>query len=285
MIGFRGGARAFGYTGCVTDAIRTASSFSNAAGTRRYEVYAPPPRKRGPRPLLMMLHGCTQGPEDFAVGTRMNALADLHDFVVAYPAQSAAANAMRCWNWFVAGDQQRDRGEPSLIAGIARQVAEQHALDRQRIYIAGFSAGGAMAVVLAETHGDLFAGLGVHSGIPYAAPPRAAAAHALPTIVFHGDADANVNVAQGAELVRRAAAREEIAAGPLRVTIRQARTAGGLDCTVTSYRRDAARSRIEFWLVHGAGHGWFGGSPAGSYTEARGPDASGEMVRFFGLSG
>ncbi|MDE1922378.1 MAG: PHB depolymerase family esterase [Gammaproteobacteria bacterium] len=268
----------------MTEAIRTRASFSNAAGTRAYEVYAPPSRKPGPRPSIVMLHGCTQGPEDFAVGTRMNALADLHDFVVVYPAQSPAANAMRCWNWFAAGDQERDRGEPSLVAGIARQVAERHALDRQRIYIAGFSAGAAMAVVLADAYGDLFAARAVHSGIPFAARPRAAATHALPTIVFHGDADANVNVAQGAEIVRQAAAREEIDGGALRVTTRRSRSAGGLDCTVTSYRRDASRPRIEFWLVHGAGHAWFGGSPAGSYTEARGPDASAEMVRFFGLS-
>ena len=265
--------------------VSSGSSFTNAAGTRAYAVYAPAPRKRGPRPLLVMLHGCTQDPGDFAVGTRMNALADLHDFVVVYPAQAAAANALRCWNWFVAQDQLRDQGEPSLIAGIARQVAEDHALDRHRIYIAGFSAGGAMAVVLAETYGELFAALGVHSGIPFAGLPRAAATHAIPTIVFHGDADPNVNVSQGAEIVRRCVAREETLQGPLQVSARQARSAGGLDYTVTSYRRDAARARIEFWMAHGAGHAWLGGSPAGSFTDARGPDASGEMVRFFGLSG
>ncbi len=269
----------------MTQAIRTGSSFSNAAGTRAFDLYIPAPRRRGPRPLLVMLHGCTQDPEDFAIATRMNALADLHDFAVVYPAQSAAANGMRCWNWFIAENQKRDQGEPSLIAGIARQVAAQYALDSQRIYIAGFSAGGAMAVVLAETYGDLFAALGVHSGIPYAARPRAAATHALPTIVFHGDADPNVNAAQGAEIVRQAAVRAETAGGPLQVTARQARSAGGLDCTITSYRRDAPRARIEFWLVHGAGHAWFGGAPTGSYTDARGPDASGEMARFFGLSG
>ncbi len=311
-----------GYTGGVTRTIRpgpppeisaagrtVVASYSNGAGTRAYEVYAPPPRTPGPRPLLVMLHGCAQGPADFAAGTRMNALADLHDFVVVYPAQSTAANPMRCWNWFNVQDQWRDQGEPSLIAGIARQVTADHALDAGRLCIAGFSAGGAMAVIVAQTHAEMFAALGVHSGLPYGAAQDAAsalaamqggtAAHgragarggsappvspAIPTIVFHGDADATVNVGNGAEIVRRAVAREVELHGVLHAGVQHRQAAGGREYTVTEYRGDAAQPLIEYWVVHGAGHAWSGGSSGGGFTDLGGPDASAEMVRFLGLS-
>jgi poly(hydroxyalkanoate) depolymerase family esterase len=253
-----------------------------------------------------MLHGCGQTPRDFANGTRMNQFADEHGFVVAYPAQSPAANPLNCWNWFEAAHQGRDRGEPAQIAAITRQVAADHGIDDRRIFVAGLSAGGAMAVILGHTYPELFAAVGVHSGIPYGlahdavsaldamhgAPPAAAPASirapgsgapgsAIPTIVFHGDCDTTVDLGNGAAIVADAVSLAEESAGPLDKTVQERRTAAGREYTTTRYGRAGAPPQVEYWVVHGAGHAWSGGSPLGSFTDATGPDASAEMVRFF----
>jgi poly(hydroxyalkanoate) depolymerase family esterase len=250
-------------------------------------------------PLLVMLHGCTQSPDDFAAGTRMNAWADVHGFLVVYPAQSANANGSNCWNWFRTGDQARDSGEPSLIAGITREVAAAYTVDARRIFVAGMSAGGAMAVVLGATYPDLYAAIGAHSGLPYGAahdtpsafaamkrrgvgagPANRAVARAIPTIVFHGDRDHTVDAGNGAEIVERATAarsdRQE-----LRTQVHTGNAAGGRSYSRTEYVDGANRPVVEQWVLHGAGHAWSGGSPSGSFTDARGPDASAEMIRFF----
>jgi len=279
-----------------------ARSFSNAAGTRAYKLYIPagyPDLCSEPMPLLVMLHGCTQSPDDFAAGTRMNAWADVHGFLVVYPAQSANANGSNCWNWFRTGDQARDSGEPSLIAGITREVAAAYRVDARRIFVAGMSAGGAMAVVLGATYPDLYAAIGAHSGLPYGAahdtpsafaamkrrgvgagPANRAAARAIPTIVFHGDRDHTVDAGNGAEIVERATAarsdRQE-----LRTQVHTGNAAGGRSYSRTEYVDRANRPVVEQWVLHGAGHAWSGGSPSGSFTDARGPDASAEMIRFF----
>src|SRR5260221_9677643 len=151
-------------------------SYSNGAGNLRYKLYIPARFRRGRSSLLVMLHGCRQTPQDFATGTRMNDLADEHGFLVVYPAQSAAANAFTCWNWFRGKDQAREAGEPALIAGITREVASEHAVDAARTFIAGLSAGGAMAVVLGATYPDFFSPGGGASGPPHLAPPAAASA-------------------------------------------------------------------------------------------------------------
>jgi poly(hydroxyalkanoate) depolymerase family esterase len=260
--------------------------FTNAAGTRTYKVYLPERHATAGLPLVVMLHGCKQDPDDFAAGTRMNELAEEIGFVVAYPAQSAKANVSACWNWFQAAHQARDTGEPSLIAGITRELVERHRLDARRVYAAGLSAGGAMAAVMGATYPELFAAIGIHSGLGYAAAhdlpsalaamrgkpggKRRRAARSLPTIVFHGDSDTTVHPSNG----------EHAVVGTLEKT--ESGEANGRAYTRTVHWDAAGKPVLEHWLVHGAGHAWCGGSASGSFTDPRGPDASREMVRFFG---
>jgi poly(hydroxyalkanoate) depolymerase family esterase len=267
-----------------------------AGGARAYRLYLPSGYRGQPVPLVVMLHGCTQSPEDFAAGTRMNLLAEERTFLVAYPAQCQKANASRCWNWFSPGDQQRDRGEPALIAGITRRIMREHAVDPKRVYVAGLSAGGAAAAVLAGAYPDLFAAVGVHSGLPsgsasdvasaFAAmrqgdgPAAAARRHPfVPTIVFHGDQDATVHPRNGERVAEQAAT--AAAAAGLRTRVERGRAAGGHPWRRVLHADEGGRTVIERWVVEGAGHAWSGGSPAGSYTDPRGPDASREMLRFF----
>ncbi|CAA9346939.1 MAG: Poly(3-hydroxybutyrate) depolymerase [uncultured Lysobacter sp.] len=250
-------------------------------------------------PLVVMLHGCTQSPEDFAVGTRMNALAEQHGFLVAYPAQASNANTSKCWNWFRREDQQRDRGEPAVLAGITLEIASRHRVDRQRIYVAGLSAGAAMAVILGATYPDVFAAVGAHSGLPYAAAHdmpsafgamqgnggHAAQAHLpsaprVPTIVFHGDRDHTVNVSNGWAITEHAA-RGGAGDVPLRMSAGPHGGGSSHSLQRTVHADENDRPVVEHWLLHGTGHAWSGGSPEGSYTASRGPDASAEMIRFF----
>ena len=181
------------------------------AGIRNYKVFIPPGYNKQPLPLVVMLHGCTQAPEDFALGTGMNALAATHQFFVVYPEQALLANGLKCWNWFKSSNQHRDRGEPAIIAGITQEVIKTYGLDATRVYVAGLSAGGAMAVIMGRAYPDLYAAVGVHSGIPYAAAHNANSAFAvmkgavsrsrrttlaprlIPTIVLHGDNDKTVH--------------------------------------------------------------------------------------------
>jgi poly(hydroxyalkanoate) depolymerase family esterase len=285
--------------------------FSNAAGTRAYKLYVPLRIAESPPPMVVMLHGCTQSASDFAAGTRMNRLAEEHGFLVLYPEQGANSNASKCWNWFQGQDQVRDSGEPSLLAGMVRDVAARHGVDRRRIFVAGLSAGAAMAVILGETYPELFAGVGAHSGLPYASAhdipsamaamkggrglsglagiPGAAnatrkkAAHAVPVIVFHGDRDHTVQQTNGAAIVQQAT--DAHVSGPEKVTLhsstQRATSPGGRSYSRTIQADDAGLPRIESWTLHGAGHAWSGGDASGSYTDGTGPDASAEMVRFF----
>lgn len=289
-----------------------AREFSNHAGTRTYKVYVPFGTANAPRAMMVMLHGCTQSADDFAAGTQMNRLADEHGFLVVYPEQAADANASKCWNWFKPQDQLRDAGEPSLIAGIVREVAKRHGADPRRIFVAGLSAGAAMAVVLGETYPELFTGVGAHSGLPYgsahdipsalaamkgghsamaglksipraARTPRRKVTKAVPAIVFHGDRDQIVRPTNGAQIVRQAQEAHESQAGgtALHVSAQGGIASGGRRFSRTVHANAAGQACIECWTVHGAGHAWSGGHPSGSYTEGSGPDASVEMVRFF----
>jgi poly(hydroxyalkanoate) depolymerase family esterase len=278
------------------------ASFTNQAGTRSYKLYLPSGRAGERLPLVVMLHGCTQSPDDFAAGTRMNALAEEHGCLVAYPAQPAAANPSKCWNWFEPNDQQRGQGEPSLIAGITRQIIRDHSVDPSRVYVAGLSAGGAAAAILGATYSDLYAAIGVHSGLACgaasdlpsaframrqgAAPlerragrvsTNGEAARIVPTIVMHGDQDTTVHPRNGDEVI----AQSRAPAIELRAVVHRGQVPGGHAYSRAVYSDPAGRPLLEQWTIHGAGHAWAGGSPAGSYTDPRGPDAAREMLRFF----
>ncbi len=287
----------------TADGRMLAGTFGNAAGQRDYLLYRPVPgaSSEGPRPLVIMLHGCTQTPADFAAGTAMNVLADRHDFLVLYPGQSTSANPSACWNWFNPDSQRAQGGEPSIISGMVEDIVNAHPVDRSRIFVAGLSAGGAMAAILADTFPDLVAAVAVHSGL------RAGAAHDLPsalaamkrgapaptfarhrpdeprrpvrTIVFHGRQDRTVHPANGGQVADAALA----CWPPGSLTVRQekGRADGGRSYTRTRHVDPGGKVMVERWEVQGAGHAWAGGSPQGTHTDPGGPDASAAMVDFF----
>ena len=297
----------------------TSGMHTHGATTRAYKLFVPP-GDVGPQPaLIVMLHGCTQNPDDFAAGTGMNERARQGGFFVLYPAQSQDANASRCWNWFEHSHQRRGRGEAGLIAAMTQAIVNAYGIDPRRVFIAGLSAGGAMAAVVATAYPEIFAAVGVHSGLPPGAAanlPQALAAMRgdsvapaarvanvtrlgttpggsarvhipVPTIVFHGDEDRTVHPrnAEGvveAMLCGSAAATRLGSDRPVsNASVEHGMSAHGRRYTRTIYVSDDGQVVAERWLIHGAGHAWAGGRAEGSYTDAQGPDATSEMLRFF----
>ena len=294
--------------------------YSCAEGQRDWRLYVPPGAAGRALPLVVMLHGCTQDPDDFAAGTAMDDAAREQGFLVLYPAQCRKSNPQACWNWFKHSHQQRGKGEPALLAGLTREIIAEHGADPRRVYVAGLSAGGAMAAILGQTYPDLYAAVGVHSGLAAGAAndlPSALAAMAggaadlrmpdglnglpgmpgaskkasplkcpgveggsgVPTIVFHGDQDRTVHPVNGNHVVS-ACMRSQSADGASSVSEEKGRQQGRA-YTRHIHVNGEGRPLAEHWLVHGAGHAWAGGRPHGSYTDAGGPDATREMLRFF----
>ncbi|MBT2788935.1 MULTISPECIES: PHB depolymerase family esterase [unclassified Halomonas] len=277
----------------------TAGSFSNRVGTRDYKLYVPSGYHGQALPLVVMLHGCTQNPDDFAAGTEMNRLAEEQPCCVLYPAQPMTANHSKCWNWFKAEDQQREGGEPAILAGMTRQIIDTYGLDAGRVYVAGLSAGAAMATTLAMTYPDLFAAVGVHSGLPHGVAKSlpdalgamqggtgplgggnqaqgAGWASNVPAIIFHGDRDTTVHPSNADRVAAQYSTSRQAGA-----TVEKGKVANGHGYTCTTHRDASGKPCLEQWRVHGAGHAWSGGSKKGSYTDPQGPDATREMLRFF----
>ena len=264
----------------------TDSSHTHASLTRRYKLYIPPNSAGKSLPLVVMLHGCTQNPDDFAAGTGMNRLAREQGFYVLYPAQSADANPQRCWNWFKHTHQSRGRGEAALLASMTLSIMQQHGIDARRVYIAGLSAGGAMAAIVAAAYPEIYAGVGVHSGLAVGAASNVSEALAamrsgakgsrggsvggfkgkgqdgpcrpVPTIVFHGDQDHTVHPLNGQQVSEQVSAAAPGAAGK---RVEQGVSSGGRRFTRTVHLRSNA---VESDAASGAVSGIAGGSVASS---------------------
>jgi poly(hydroxyalkanoate) depolymerase family esterase len=269
----------------------------STAGSRGYTLFLPSQPAR-PNGLILMLHGCKQSPDDFARGTRMNALAEKHGLAIAYPDQTSAHNAAACWNWFQTGHQARGAGEPAILASLARKLAKDYALGREAVFVAGLSAGGAMAAILADVYPDVFSAAGVHSGLARGSardvmsamsamrsggsgagkpelPDAVRRAAPVRRIIFHGSADSTVHPANAGAIVASALGHD---AGPVRLI---ARLVQGRSYSRSDYAGPKGMILAELWMIDGAGHAWSGGHATGSYTDATGPDASAQMVRFF----
>jgi len=293
-------------------------AYNGPAGSRPYFVYTPANYQVGTAvPMIVMLHGCTQTPADFAAGTQMDQLADQKQFIVVYPQQTSTYNQESCWNWFDPADQSRGSGEPAIIAGIAQAVAQntsQWTIDTHRIYVAGLSAGAAMSVIMGATYPDIFAAIGVQSGLEYKAATTSndaftalrqggpdptqqgqvaynamgSAARVVPTITLHGTSDYLVYPVNGEQVVQQWMQTDHLASqntynasfnSPTSTTNGQ--VAGGRSYTVYTWNDNNGNEVQEYWVVNAMGHAWSGGSNSGSYTDPQGPSATQAIYNFF----
>lgn len=296
----------------------TQYTYSGSAGSRPYYVYTPTNYQVGTAvPLLVMLHGCTQTPTDFANGTQMNALADQDQFIVVYPQQTSTYNSLSCWNWFQTADQVRGSGEPAIIAGIVQtveQTSSQWTVDTNRVYVAGMSAGAAMAVIMGATYPDIFAAIGVHSGLEYQAatsqtaastaqsqggPDPAtqgqaaynamgSAARVVPTIDFQGQSDYTVYPVNGDQVIEQWMQTDHLASSGTYnasfsspTTNTSGQVSGGYAYTTQTWNNSNGVEIEEYWKISSMGHAWSGGSSSGSYTDPKGPSATNAMYAFF----
>ncbi|SAL02245.1 PHB depolymerase family esterase [Caballeronia pedi] len=281
------------------------TQFAHGGETHRFKLYIPSVHHGQPLPMVVMLHGAQQDPDDFAAGTEMNETAEAYGYIVAYPEQSESANLLRCWHWFRARDQARESGETSMIAALTREVVAAYNVDPARVYAAGMSAGGAMAVNLAVTHPELYAAAAVHSGVAFGVADEAISAlcamndgmgkirlpvsspdrfqhRAVPLIVFHGDADETVHPRNCDQIVAmRGLMKVDRGATSEVSSTYAAKAVNGYAYTRRVFHDENGRPVGEQWLVHGLGHAWSGGNARGTYADPRGPHASSEMIRFF----
>ncbi len=268
----------------------------SASGSRGYKLYLPPNTPKRPKGLILMLHGCSQSPDDFAAGTHMNALAGKHGFAVAYPAQVRRNNSGSCWNWYNPRHQVRGIGEPAILASLTRKLMRDFGLGRDAVFVAGLSAGGAMADILADLYPDLFSAAGIHSGIARGsayslmtamsvmrsgtvsrgiAPIVLARPVPVRRIIFHGGADATVHPSNATRIVAAAVGDDAV---PSRTGTR---SVAGRGYTRSDFPGADGAILVELWTIEGTGHAWSGGRAAGTYTDSKGPDASAQMMRFF----
>ena len=289
------------------------STYTGPAGSRSYDVYLPAGHRRTARvPLVVLLHGCNQASEEFVAATRFTALADRHGFVIVAPRQTRGYQPGGCWRWYESAHQARGTGEPAILAGIVAKVLAEPSrwrIDRSRVYAAGISAGGAMALILAATYPEVFAAVGVHSAPAYrsatsggralgamrgrgAVVTPLAGARMAPLIVFQGTGDRVVHARSGTLVAEQwlayDAARSAGPGDPHRITRSRAaarRSADGRRYTVTRWYSARGRKQLEYWRVEGLGHAWSGGLADGSYSDSRGPRASTAMWQFFAAHG
>ena len=270
-------------------------------GGRSYDVYLPAGYRRRTRaPVLLLLHGCTQTPAEFADATRFTSVADRNGLLLVLPHQEGRHHPQRCWRWYEARHQHRGSGEPALLAGIVAQVLaepERWRADPRRVHVAGLSAGGAMALILAATYPDVFAGVGVHSAPPYrsatrgtqalaamaartATPGPDGAAPMPPLIVVQGTADRVVHPPNGGRVADQWLAFRG-PADPGRVTRSRTDTGHtGRDWTRVRWYTARGRRVLEYWEVDGLGHAWSGGRAGGSFSDPAGPRVATAMWAF-----
>ncbi|MEM9557440.1 MAG: PHB depolymerase family esterase [Acidobacteriota bacterium] len=283
---------------------------------RSYWLFVPDAYSAGtPAPLLLMLHGCTQSGNGFATSTAMNPIAEAEGFLVAYPTQPGSANGSQCWNWFEPVHQSRGGGEPAHLAGVVGDVAGQYAIDADRVFVAGFSAGAAMAVILGATYPDVFSAIGVHSGLEYKAATSATSAFSamfsggppadpqgqlayqamgprarvVPTMVIHGTSDFTVATVNGDLALSQWAQTNDLASDGIDQNdiddtpeqVEAGQVAGGRTFTRSVYEDSAGTPILEKILVDGMGHNWSGGPLGGTFTDPDGPDASRLLADFF----
>jgi len=292
--------------------------YNDPVGKHPYFVYTPQNYQVGTVvPLFVMLHGCSQTAVDFATGTAMNLLAEQYGFIVVYPQQTSTYNQNLCWNWFLPANQGRSRGEPGSIVSIVQamqQNSTRWTIDATRIYVAGLSAGAAMSVILGVTYPDVFAAIGVHSGLEYQAATslndgframrrggpdpqqqgRAAyaamgnLARIVPTIVFHGTNDTTVASVNGDQTLQQWMETDYLASNntyPANfkqpTSVVSGKVPGGYAYAVATWNAVNGNEVQAYWKIGGLGHAWSGGSPAGTFTDARGPNASVALYNFF----